>query len=215
VTLYRGSGGVRYRDRARWQVDHGGDLDLADEEAVDLARSFVERHLHVSWMLTAAEDAIDAGTAHDETVAFHRFLVNAAKYTASRAATQVVREGIEILGGNGTIEDSSVLPLPRLYRDAMVYESWEGTHNVIAQQVLNDSVRLDLLNVVGGRLESFGPLTEAAKHALADGQHALDDRDWGALHFRNVLDRLATELAIAAMQQHGYEQESSNLRRLI
>jgi hypothetical protein len=37
VTVYRGSGGVRYRDRARWQVDHGGDLELADEEAVDLA----------------------------------------------------------------------------------------------------------------------------------------------------------------------------------
>ena len=169
--------------------------------------------LHVSWMLTAAEDAIDAGAAGDETAAFHRFLVNAAKYTASRAATQVVRDGIEVLGGNGTIEDFSILP--RLYRDAMVYESWEGTHNVITQQVLNDSVRLDLLNVVGGRLESFGPLTEGAKHALADGQHALDDRDWGALHFRNVLDRLTTELAIAAMQQHGFERESSNLRRSI
>jgi hypothetical protein len=44
ITVYRGSGGVRYRDRARWQVDHGGDLDLADDDAVDLARSFVEEY---------------------------------------------------------------------------------------------------------------------------------------------------------------------------
>ena len=38
-----------------------------------------------------------------------------------------------MLGGNGTIEDFS--PLPRLYRDAMVFESWEGTHNVLCAQV--------------------------------------------------------------------------------
>jgi hypothetical protein len=44
VTVYRRSGGVRYRDLARWQVDHGADLDVADDEAVELARSFVERY---------------------------------------------------------------------------------------------------------------------------------------------------------------------------
>jgi alkylation response protein AidB-like acyl-CoA dehydrogenase len=72
--------------------------------------------LHLSWMLTELEDVIDAGTADEESTRFHRFLVNVTKYAASSAATRVVRDGIEILGGNGTIEDFSVLP--RLYRDA-------------------------------------------------------------------------------------------------
>jgi alkylation response protein AidB-like acyl-CoA dehydrogenase len=141
--------------------------------------------LRLSWMLTELEDAIDAGTADDETVRFHRFLVNVVKYAASSAATRVVRDGIEVLGGNGTIEDFSVLP--RLYRDAIVYESWEGTHNVIAQQVLNDCIRLDLLDVVEARVGSCD--------ALDDARRAVKDLDWAALHFRGILDRLAAQLS--------------------
>jgi alkylation response protein AidB-like acyl-CoA dehydrogenase len=144
--------------------------------------------LHLSWMLTGLEDAIDAETADEETVLFHRFLVNAAKFVASISASRVVRDAIEVFGGNGTIEDFSVLP--RLYRDAIVYESWEGTHNVIAQQVLNDCARLPLLDVIAERLNG----SEPGKEALADAQHALDDPEWGALHFRATLDRLTRSL---------------------
>ena len=130
--------------------------------------------------------------------------MNVTKYAASGAATRVVRDGIEILGGNGTIEDFSVLP--RLYRDAIVYESWEGTHNVIAQQVLNDCARLQLLDVVGARIESlctYDRVADAAKAALIDGQRAVDDPAWGALHFRGVLDRLARILAVASLSARG------------
>jgi acyl-CoA dehydrogenase len=156
--------------------------------------------LHLSWMLTELEDEIDAERADDDVVRFHRFLVNVAKYATSSAATRVVRDGIEVLGGNGTIEDFSVLP--RLYRDAIVYESWEGTHNVIAQQVLNDCARLDLLGVVDARLVTLctgDRVADAAKLALADAHRALDDPVWGALHFRAVLDRIARVLAVASL----------------
>ncbi len=137
---------------------------------------------------------------------FHRFAVNVAKYATSSAATRVVRDGIEILGGNGTIEDFSVLP--RLYRDAIVYESWEGTHNVIAQQVLNDCARLDLLSVVDARLAALctnDGIADAAKIAIADAHRALDDPAWAALHFRRVLDRLARVLAVASLGARGEE----------
>ncbi len=153
--------------------------------------------LHLAWMVTELEDAIDDERAGDEQIAFHRFLVNVAKYATSSAATRVVRDGIEVLGGNGTIEDFSVLP--RLYRDAIVYESWEGTHNVIAQQVLRDCARLGLLDVVAARLEH---VTEA-KAVLHDTHRALDEPDWGALHFRRGLDRLARVLAVASLRSHG------------
>lgn len=160
--------------------------------------------LHLSWMLTELEDVIDSGTADEETVRFHRFLVNVTKYATSSAATRVVRDGIEILGGNGTIEDFSVLP--RLYRDAIVYESWEGTHNVIAQQVLNDCARLQLLDVVGARIERLctsDRVADTAKAVLVDAQRALDDPAWGALHFRSVLDRLPRTLAVASLTARG------------
>jgi acyl-CoA dehydrogenase len=96
--------------------------------------------------LTELVGKIDEGTAGPDELALHRFLVNANKYVTSITASEVVHRGIEVLGGNGTIEDFS--PLPRLYRDAVVFESWEGTHNVLCAQVRRDCAKLGLANVV-------------------------------------------------------------------
>lgn len=96
--------------------------------------------------LTELVARIDEGIATDEDLKFHRFLVNANKYVTSISATDVVHRAIEVLGGNGTIEDFS--PLPRLYRDSIVFESWEGTHNVLCDQVRRDCARLGLFDVV-------------------------------------------------------------------
>src|SRR5207244_8212108 len=103
--------------------------------------------------LTALVDRIDAGLADDRDVTWHRILVNANKFATSIAATAACRRGIEALGGNGTIEDFS--PLPRLWRDAIVFESWEGTHNVLCAQVLRDLKRHDAVDLV---LERIGDL---------------------------------------------------------
>ena len=69
-------------------------------------------------------------------VGARRVMVLLNKFWTSRLCTDVVRMGIEVLGGNGTIEDFS--PLPRLYRDSMVLETWEGTHNTLCAQMLRD-----------------------------------------------------------------------------
>lgn len=71
-----------------------------------------------------------------------RMLTNINKYWTSLLNTRTIRDAMEVLGGNGTIEDFSVLP--RLYRDAMVLESWEGAHNVLAAQVARDILRYRL-----------------------------------------------------------------------
>jgi alkylation response protein AidB-like acyl-CoA dehydrogenase len=94
--------------------------------------------------LTELVGELDESAATKRDVNVHRFLVNANKYVTSIAATDVVHRAIEVLGGNGTIEDFS--PLPRLYRDAIVFESWEGTHNVLCAQVHRDCIRLSLLD---------------------------------------------------------------------
>ena len=96
--------------------------------------------------LTELVAKIDGNVATDNDLKFHRFLVNANKFVTSITATDVVHRAIEVLGGNGTIEDFS--PLPRLYRDSIVFESWEGTHNVLCDQVRRDCARLGLLDVV-------------------------------------------------------------------
>lgn len=172
--------------------------------------------------LTGLEDAIDAGRATDEEVTYHRWLVNAAKYVVSCQATEVVRQGIEVLGGNGTIEEFSVLP--RLYRDAIVYESWEGTHNVLVAQVLNDLRRLPILDVVGERLGGLlseagdRPLASALRlhleTALADAALAAGDPAFGEWHFRGILDRLGIVAEAAYLLDAGEEDLATHLVRL-
>lgn len=156
--------------------------------------------------LTALVDGIQAGHATAEDVAFHRFLVNANKVETSLAATRVTRRGIEALGGNGTIEDFS--PLPRLYRDAIVLESWEGTHNVLCAQVLRDLGRDGAADAVLRRLrgrlsEVDAPDAGTAADVLDDLEPRLrrslrDPADAG-LHSRRQLTTLVRVVQAAAM----------------
>jgi acyl-CoA dehydrogenase len=140
--------------------------------------------------LTALVDHADASS-------WHRILVNANKVVTSLAATRVCRRGIEALGGNGTIEDFS--PLPRLWRDAIVFESWEGTHNVLCQQVLRDLRRLDALDAV---LERIGG--DAAE--LADRLRAsVEDPERGSLHIRRQVETLVRAVQAAALRRIGEE----------
>jgi acyl-CoA dehydrogenase len=168
--------------------------------------------LHLVFALTELEDAIDAGTAGEETTLYHRFLVNATKYACSVDATAAVRQGIEVLGGNGTIEEFSVLP--RLYRDSIVYESWEGTHNVLVAQVLTDLRRLPIVEVIAERLTPLCRSADspAANVALKELDRALDetrravaDPEYGARYFRRTLDRIMTITRVAYLFE-GQEQ---------
>src|SRR3990167_10241670 len=73
--------------------------------------------------VAALEDRLTLAGTHPEEDALFRTAVNVNKYACSIDAGLVVHHAIEILGGNGTIEDFS--PLPRLYREVPVQESWE------------------------------------------------------------------------------------------
>jgi acyl-CoA dehydrogenase len=142
--------------------------------------------------LTELVDRIDRGEKSEEDVAWHRLLVNANKFVTSIAATKAVRRGIEALGGNGTMEDFS--PLPRLWRDAIVFESWEGTHNVLCAQVLRDLGRLDAVDLVVERSGASEELAVRLRRSVADPA-------FGALHFRRQLDELVRSLQVKALRE--------------
>ena len=65
-------------------------------------------------------------------------------------------EAIEVLGGNGAIESFSILP--RLLRDSIVYENWEGTHNTLIMQMYRD---MEKYKVHMGFFEYLGDLITA------------------------------------------------------
>ncbi len=104
--------------------------DLSSETTASVASCFYIAHLL---------DQIDTGAATDDEAAVFRLFVNVNKYITSIRGTEMVHRAIEVLGGNGAIESFSLLP--RLYRDMVVLESWEGTHNVLSLQVMRDISR--------------------------------------------------------------------------
>ena len=152
-----------------------------------------------SLALTDLVATIDDGSATEDDLAWHRILVNANKYVTAIEATRVVHRGIEALGGNGTIEDFS--PLPRLYRDAIVFESWEGTHNVLCAQVLRDLERLDAVELAATRASAAGLEPRLRR--------SIDEPAWGALHVRRQIEELVRSLQVAELR--GSEPQSAEL----
>lgn len=68
-----------------------------------------------------------------------RELIMLQKLAASWDAVDVIRSAISVFGGHGAMEDFSALP--RLLRDAMINELWEGPRNVLLSQIHRDCQR--------------------------------------------------------------------------
>lgn len=151
--------------------------------------------------LTDLIDRTDRGVASEHERALYRLIVNANKYITSIAASEVCHMAVEMLGGNGTIEDFS--PVPRLLRDNIVFESWEGTHNVLVAQVLRDSSKLGLLpnmhDEVRTQIDSLEdhrlrneaePLLRFCDTLCDRTARSLSQQRFGATHFRRQLSAL-------------------------
>ncbi len=158
---------------------------LADAEAA-LAGSF--------WLAQVQQRA-DAGEASDAERSFLRVGLNLNKVRTAVIAHGAINRGIEILGGNGTIESFSVLP--RLLRDNVVYENWEGTHHTLRMQVLRDG------SGRGMHAGFFAALEERlGGDALRRDREAFERclREQDTLLLRRVCDRLGSWLHLAALQ---------------
>jgi alkylation response protein AidB-like acyl-CoA dehydrogenase len=84
-------------------------------------------------MWRAAEDS---GSETSTEALDFRFLLSLCKPVLTRLATERLHDAIMVLGGNGIEERFS--PLPRLWRDSIVMETWEGPHSVLFTQALRD-----------------------------------------------------------------------------
>ncbi|HLF82933.1 MAG TPA: acyl-CoA dehydrogenase family protein [Blastocatellia bacterium] len=142
---------------------------------------------------------------------WQRFLVNLAKYRTAVTLTDSVREAVLVFGGNGICEDFTVLP--RLLRDSMIIETWEGAHNTLCLQIMRDAGRSDLMDrwrsEVNDALErwpaDFLSLTRKRfERALAQlnstlTRERLTDRSWAETHARRTVERLGALLELAWM----------------
>jgi hypothetical protein len=159
-----------------------------------------------TWRIAHTLDQIELDQADEATAAFWRMAVNLNKYRTAVLGHGVILQAIELLGGNGTIEDFSVLP--RLMRDNVVYENWEGTHNVLLAQAQRDMRRYQLhgpfIAHLRGLIERLATAELAAEmsESLTQIEAEIDlvlamDALTAAIYFRPLMDRL-TDLFYAA-----------------
>ena len=134
------------------------------QETLANMRAEGEALLSGTMHLVAMQDRIDAGESTQQEEAFFRMALNLNKARTAKSARWACVEGIEILGGNGAIETFSVLP--RLLRDSIVFENWEGTHNTLYMQVLRDMKRY-------GVHQGFFAYLEGLLDDIRDGDEAL------------------------------------------
>ncbi len=163
-------------------------------------------------LFTAAlEDRLTLAGGPPEDDPLFRTAVNINKYACSVDAGLVVHHAIEILGGNGTIEDFS--PLPRLYREVPVQESWEGPHNTLMAQILRDGLRSKMHDALLARTQdlllgvsapALAATRDRALTVLEDSRGSLNgllrqDPQEAAFHIRGLVGRIARIVQVALL----------------
>lgn len=103
-----------------------------------------------------------------------RELILLQKICASKEAVELLRKAISIFGGHGVMEDFS--SLPRLFRDAIVNELWEGPRNVLLAQIYRDLKKAEewhrpedfVRNILSNAEEGvINELVQTLKHCLS------------------------------------------------
>lgn len=152
---------------------------------------------HVGAMLLTFEavDALCRADAGDEDAAkLLRVLTPIVKAVTGKLAVPCVSEAMELMGGNGYIEESA---MPRLLRDAQVLPIWEGTTNILVLDALRVMHKDGSQELLLSRIrKQFPRETDALAYTFA----SLDEHD-----ARCWIDRLARllELTLLLEAEHG------------
>ena len=148
---------------------------------------------------SAARGSMD----EEEARLLRRILIPLAKMRACRAAVGASSTALEVLGGNGYMED---WPMARQFRDAQCHTIWEGTENIICLDVRRamrgEGAHEALLARVERSLDAAAPhevlarpadavtgTLKEAREAIAYLDGATDDVQ--LLHARRLADLLA------------------------
>ena len=104
-------------------------------------------------MTFAAARALEAADAGDEAARRRiRILTPLLKFRACRDARKATGDAMEMRGGAGYIEE---WPDARLVRDAHLGSIWEGTSNIVAQDVLRAIKRENALEALDAELDAL------------------------------------------------------------
>jgi acyl-CoA dehydrogenase len=188
----------------------------------NLARVKSENTAMVSAVFATAklQDQFDKNQMAGNTELLLRLLINIQKYFSGLLSFEHIHHCIDVLAGNGMIETFS--PLPRLLRDCIVCENWEGTHNVLRMQVLKDIFKYDIdkiyLSYIQSELEKIKDFSES--HILIKQLNILDvelknfresSDDLRMLNIRFIVDSMAQIYCALTLLIEALDQKKTTL----
>jgi putative acyl-CoA dehydrogenase len=132
--------------------------------------------------------------------AFRRLATAAAKYWVCKRAITHIGEALEVLGGNGYVEESR---LPRLYREAPLNSIWEGSGNVICLDVLRAMAKEPAsLEAVLAEIRLAQGADRRLDSACGLFERELSRRDDLELRARRLVEQMALLLQGSLLARH-------------
>jgi putative acyl-CoA dehydrogenase len=139
-----------------------------------------------------------------EEVLLGRILTPAGKYWLCKRGPAFGAEAMEVMGGNGYVEDG---PLARLYREFPVNSIWEGSGNVMCLDVLrafgkapaSHAALARELGLAFGRDARYDAWCAQLLDELGAGAHAAPPTEFGA---RRLAERLVLGVQAGLLLRH-------------
>jgi putative acyl-CoA dehydrogenase len=172
------------------------DQPLMRNVLADLA---LECESHIALVMRLAR-AFDAQENEAETL-LRRLLTPVSKYWVCKRAPTVIAETMEVLGGNGYIEEG---PIARRFREAPLNSIWEGSGNIMCLDVLRALAREPRTREVLGELLSGSKGCDARYDRFVDELLVeLGDLTDGELRARYLTQKIALAVQAGVLVAHG------------
>ena len=170
--------------------------------AAGTLRDLEAEHLATLLLTFECVELLDRADGGDtEAARAHRALVPIVKAVTGKLAVPCVSEAMELIGGNGYIEES---PLPRLLRDAQVLPIWEGTTNILVLDAVRVARKERGHELLLARIEKHFPEEAKALAAAFAGPEEKNARGW--------TDRLARAFELTLLAEAGYTEALERLQ---
>jgi hypothetical protein len=183
---------------------------IKSENTALIAAIFATTHL---------QDDYDTGkVTGDEAKLLLRLLANLNKYLSALWSVEHIHHALDTLAGNGAIESFS--PIPRLLRDSIVCENWEGTHNTLRMQILKDIGKFRIDEIFFRHINSLlstMPTNEKRvtllKQALGTLQEEVKSitQELASLQIKTVVDRMILLYAATHLLKEALDHSPSKL----
>jgi acyl-CoA dehydrogenase len=163
-----------------------------------------------------------AGASGDEQKRqLYRIMVPLSKFRGARMGLELATQAVEMLGGNGYIEN---WPTARQLRDAQCHTIWEGTENIICLDVLRSMRREHAHDALVARIEAglaaaehplLATSRDLTRQSLAEAQRAIDfvegaPDDLRQLHARRLTMWLADLTQAALLLEQAQDELSAS-----